>query len=155
MSLIPSDEERGYSELDPNNPLQDVIENKNIIFQALVIKGLLNFAKMKGGMKTIQVLGKSIIDGLFNTTDSLGQASAANYIAAWANPVLISALFERFGLLPPHFNRGYHDGISKLTGIQAATSIIDQLFGKDGAFPTTLTFAKGIHQLDAIKAAMK
>lgn len=146
MSVIslPDNETNPNQKLGVDDPLQDVIQNKNLVFQLSLIAGMLKLAKMPGGMRTIQVLGKAVIDGLFETTDSLGQASAANYIAAWANPVLISGIFERFGLLPPRFNEGYHDGISKLTGIQAASSIIDVLFGKDGAFPSTLTFAKGI-----------
>ena len=118
----------------------DLFENKNLIFQAMLLGTTIRLAKMKGGMRTIQVLGKAIIDGLFKTTNSLGKASAGNYIAAWANPVLISGLFERFGMLPPHFNAGYHDAISKLTGLTAATSILDTVFGKDGAFPQNINF---------------
>lgn len=128
------------NELDNLDPMQDILENKNLIFQAMLIGMILKLGKMEGGMKTIQVLGKSILDGLFKTTNALGKASAANYIAAWANPTLISGLFERFGMLPPRFNRGFHDAISKLTGITATESILDTLFGKEGAFPSSINF---------------
>ena len=105
------------------------------------IKGeTLKRSAVRGTISLCIQIGKAIIDGLFKTTNSLGKASAANYIAAWANPVLISGLFERFGMLPPRFNRGYHDSISKLTGITAAGSIVDVLFGKDGSFPSNIDF---------------
>jgi len=129
--------------LDSKDPMQDIMENKNLIFQVAIIAGMLKFAKMPGGMRTIQVLGKAAIDGIFRTTNSLGKASAANYIAAWANPVLISGIMERFGLLPPAFNVGYHDAISRLTGYNVFTGVIELIFGKtpmDGAFPSSLDF---------------
>ena len=128
--------------LDTKDPLQDVLENKNLIFQALLISGALKLAKMKDGMKTLQILGKATIDGLFDCMDSLGQASAANALASWANPVLISGVLERFGMLPPQFNKGYHDGLSKLAGVDIVTGLVESIFGKGGAFPEALTFAK-------------
>ena len=128
--------------LDTKDPMQDILENKNLIFQLSVIAGGLKLAKMPDGMKTIQILGKELIGGLFDTLDSLGQASAANALASWANPVLISGVLERFGMLPPQFNRGYHDALSKLAGIDIVTGIIESIFGKGGAFPEALTYAK-------------
>lgn len=126
--------------LDTTDPMQDLFENKNLIFQAMLIGMVLKLAKMKDGMKTIQVLGKSILDGLFKTTNALGKASAANYIAAWANPMLISGLFERYGMLPPRFNIGYHDALGKLTGISATENVLNVLFGKEGTFPDHINF---------------
>lgn len=129
-------------ELESTDFMQDVLENKNLIFQAMIIGGLLKLAKMPQGMKTIQVLGKAVIDGLFEAIDSLGQASAANHIAAWANPVLISGIFERFGLLPPKFNNGFHKGVTTIAGVDTGLNIIDAILGKGGAYPTTMAFAK-------------
>jgi hypothetical protein len=119
----------------------DVFNNKNLVFQALLINGVLKFAKMEGGMKTLQVLGKETIKGLFDMLDSLGQASAANHVASWANPVLISGVLERFGLLPPAFNNGFHKGITVTAGVDLVSGIVEALIGK-GGFPSTLTFAK-------------
>lgn len=141
--------------LDPKDPLQDVFENKNLLFQLTIIGGMLKLAQMKDGMKTIQVLGKETIHGLFNMLDSAAQASSANYVAAWAMPMLISGVLERFGMLPPAFNRGFHDGISKIEGVDLATGIIETLFGKEAPFPQALTFAKeaGVAKLAGTAAA--
>lgn len=135
--------------LDTKDPLQDVLENKNLIFQALIVSGMLKLAKMKDGMKTLQILGKELIHGVFNSADSLAQSAAANAVSAWACPMLLSGLYERFGLLPPAFNHGFHDGISKITGINLTTGIVEMLFAKDGAFPSTLSFAKAPASSDA------
>lgn len=129
-------------ELDSKDPMQDIMENKNLIFQVALIGGALKLAKMPDGMKTLQVLGKETISGLFNTLDSLGQASAANHIAGWANPILISGVLERFGMLPPAFNNGFHAGITLISGVDLATSILKDIFGGGGAFPSSLVFAK-------------
>ena len=138
----PNETEESTGGLGTKDPMQDILENKNLIFQLSVIAGSLKLAKMEGGMKTIQVLGKELIGGLFDTLDSLGQASAANALASWANPVLISGVLERFGMLPPMFNHGYHDALSKLAGVDIVTGLIESIFGKGGAFPETLAFAK-------------
>lgn len=122
--------------------LQDITENKNLIFQAVIVSGFLKLAKMPGGMETLRALGKEAIHGLFNMLDSSAQASAANPVAAWANPMLISGVLERFGMLPPRFNRGFHLGISRISGVDLAGSIIETIFGAKGAFPGQLMFAK-------------
>lgn len=127
---------------NPNDPMQDVFENKNLLFQLALIKLADNLSKRPGGMKALSDIGKETVKGLFNTMDSLGQASAANHVAAWANPVLISGVLERFGLLPPHFNTGYHAGVTTISGVNLALDVVETIFSKGGAFPTTLSFAK-------------
>jgi len=133
--------------------LRDLFENKNLIFQAALIGAFMNLAKMPGGMKTLQVLGKEAIHGLFNMLDSAAQASSANPVAAWANPMLISGVLERFGMLPPRFNRGFHLGISRISGIDLAGQVITEIFGAKGAFPSSVGFAKEAGMMGAEGAA--
>lgn len=122
--------------------MRDIFENKNLIFQAMMIGGFLKLAKMPDGMKTLQILGKEAIHGLFDMLDSAAQASSANPVAAWANPMLISGVLERFGMLPPRFNRGFHLGISRISGVDLVSGVLGDLFGAKGAFPSQLMFAK-------------
>ena len=133
----------------PTVGLDDVTQNKNLVFQVLLI-GLANkLSKRPGGMKLIETLGKATIKGLFDTLDSLGQASAANSVAAWANPVLISGIFERFGMLPPQFNAGYHAGITTISGVDIVTGVISDILGAKGSFPESIAFAKKVEAQEA------
>lgn len=118
----------------------DIIDNKNLIFQIALLGAAIRLAKMPDGMKTLQVLGKATLEGLFKTLSYLGKASAANHVAAWANPVLISGVLERFGMLPPDFNDGFHKGITVISGVDLIGDIIEAILDKKGGFPSTLDF---------------
>ena len=133
----------------------DVAENKNLIFQIALIGAFKQLTKTKEGHKTIQILGKELIKGVLDTTHALGQASAANAVAAWANPVLISGVLERFGCLPPHFNAGYHAGITMCAGVDVITGVIDSLFGKGGTFPESIKYSSRASSEGGGEAAAK
>ena len=120
--------------------LDDITNNKNLIFQLALISAAMRLAKTPEGMKTLQILGKETIHGLFQTLSYLGKASAANHVAAWANPVLISGVLERFGMLPPAFNRGFHKGITVVGGVDLTRGIIEAILDKKGGFPSSLNF---------------
>jgi len=120
----------------------DIQNNQNLIFQIALI-GLANkLSQRPEGMKTIQVLGKSLLDGLFDMLDSGAQASAANHISAFAFPVLSSQVLERLALLPPGWNAGFHKSLALISGFDQAAGFIEAIFGKDKGFPGTLAFAK-------------
>lgn len=109
---------------------------------------LIQLTKTPAGLRTIQVLGKAFLDGIFKTLGFMGQASAANKVAAWGNPVLISGILERFGFLKPGFNSNYHLGLTIIAGASVAESILGAIagfipFGKpaDSSYPDSITFA--------------
>lgn len=109
---------------------------------------LVNLTKTPEGLKTIQVLGKAFLDGIFKTLSFMGQASAANKVAAWGNPVLVSGVLERFGFVKPGFNANYHLGLTVIAGADIAQGILGAIagfipFGKpsDSSFPDNISFA--------------
>lgn len=126
---------------NPDDPMQDIEENKNLFFQILVIGFLNNLSKTPKGLEVLKTVAKEVVHGIFATTNSLAQASGANPIIAWGSPVLLSGIFERMGLLPPHFNDGYHAGLSLISGVEQGTGLITDLLGKDSSFPQVLNFA--------------
>lgn len=145
----------GYTQT-PNttDPMQDILENKNLIFQVLLIKMARDLMKTDKGLDVLKTLGSELIKGSLDTTHALAQASAANAVSSWANPVLISGIFERLGLLPPAFNAGYHAGITAVSGVDIFTGVLDSLFGKGGAFPSYIQYSsRGAAVVEAAKGA--
>ena len=112
---------------------------------------ILKLAKMPGGLKVIESLGKEFLKGMFKTLHYLGQASAANPVAAWANPILISAVLDRFGFLKPGFIANYHLGITTISGIDIGVDVINAIAGAlpwnilkgttPSEFPTSIVYA--------------
>ncbi len=117
---------------------------------ALVV---LKLSKTAEGLKLIGKLGTEYLKGMFKTMSFLAQAGAANKISAWANPILISGVFQKWGMLPAHFNDNYHLGITVISGIQITQSIIDTVLDvlpwsdlgsiEPSDFPSDITFADG------------
>jgi len=109
---------------------------------------ILKLTQTPDGLKTIQVLGKALLDGAFKTLGYLGQASAANKIAAWGNPVLISAVLERIGLIKPGFNDHFHLKLSLIAGADIALDVLEKVSGfipftkpSDSSYPDSITYA--------------
>ena len=112
---------------------------------------ILKLAKMPGGLEVIKTLGKEFLRGMFKTLHYLGQASAANPVAAWANPILISAVLDRFGFLKPGFIANYHLGITMISGIDIAEDVTQAILGAlpwnflkgttPSEFPTSIVYA--------------
>lgn len=93
--------------------------------QIVVAVAVSRLARTPGGMQVIRESAK----GVFHTLHALAQASGANRLAAWANPILISAVFERMGLLHPRFNSHFHLSISLLAGVELTKDFVDMIAG--------------------------
>ncbi|MDH5793060.1 MAG: hypothetical protein OEZ18_00660 [Candidatus Bathyarchaeota archaeon] len=102
--------------------------------ELIMLLAAIKIAKMEGGMKLLETLGKEFIKGTFDTLHALGQASAANNISAWANPYLVSIVLERFGFVPSSKMLEFRAGLSILAGAEAVESLADTL---QGIFPFT------------------
>lgn len=99
--------------------------------EALFLIALFKLSKTPEGLKVIQNLGGKFIDGLFSAQKAMCATAAGNDISAWAAPVLNSAIFERFGMVPPGFNSQFHLGLSMIAGaefIEDITSAITGIF---------------------------
>lgn len=96
-------------------------------YQAIMLLGLIKLSKTPEGLKVIEKIGTEFTKGIFKTLSFLGQASAANPVAAWANPILISGVLERFGFLPPRFNANYHLGITVISGVEIYSDILSDV----------------------------
>lgn len=93
---------------------------------------LVKLAKIPGGLKVIQTLGKEFLKGVFDTMHALGQASAANLVAAWANPYLVGLILRRFGFIDHQGSNEFKMGLSIISGAQVAEGFVDTL---QGIFP--------------------
>ena len=103
----------------------------NQIIMALVV---LKIAKMPGGLKIIESLGKEFLKGMFDTLHALGQASAANKVAAWANPYIVGSVLRRFGFLSQFDIVQFRVGLSTIAGATVAEGYLDTI---QGFFPFT------------------
>jgi len=113
----------------PSEPIVDK-------YQALFLIALLKLSKTPEGLKIINNLGGKFIDGLFAAQKSMNATCAGSDITAWGAPVIMSALYERFGLVSPGFNAQFHMGLSLISGgefIEDITSAIAGMFRFSGA----------------------
>lgn len=116
----------------------------NIILAMLALK----VAGMPGGMQTIRAVAVQFLKGLFSTLHAGMQASAANKVAAWANPMVLSAVLYRIGLVPKSFIPKFQAGISIIAGAEVATNIMGAIAGfipftkpADATYPDQITFS--------------
>lgn len=104
-------------------------------FESLVLAlAVLKIAKMEGGMKVLETLGKEFIKGIFDTLHALGQASAANKVTAWANPYIVSSILRRFGFISQFDIVQFRVGLSIIAGAVVAEGFLDTI---QGMFPFT------------------
>jgi len=85
---------------------------------------LLKLAKMPGGLRVIERLGREFIKGIFDTLHALGQASAANSVAAWANPYLVNLVLDRFGFVYSQGSSEFKLGLGVLAGLEVTEDFI-------------------------------
>ena len=88
---------------------------------------LAKLSKTPEGLKVIKDLGKEFIKGLFDTLHALGQASSANYITAWANPIIVASILTRFGFVERKWYNGFAVGISALAGAKVTEGFVDEI----------------------------
>lgn len=105
------------------------VEEKISFNQLVMILAILKLAKMPGGMPLIKDLGKEFIKGIFDALHALGQASAGNKVAAWANPYLFSMVLHRFGFVTDFDLVQFRVGLSIITGAGIAEGFIDTIAG--------------------------
>jgi len=98
-------------------------------YEALLLIALFKLSKTPEGLKVINNLGGKFIDGLFASQKAMCATAAGNDITAWGAPVIQSAIFERFGIVPPGFNSQFHLGLSMLAGADFIEDIASSITG--------------------------
>ena len=98
---------------------------RDILLLAIAIK----LSKTPQGLKLIEELGKSFLRMIGDALDSLGKASAANPVTAWANPYLISLVLERFGFVSGDRMPEFRIGLSIISGAVVAEDYLNTLQG--------------------------
>jgi len=96
----------------------DAFFGKPDMLQLLMFAGIMKLSKTPDGIKVLEKIGVSFVNGMFKMLSFGAQASAANPVMAWAFPILASGICERFGFLPPKFNANYHLGVTAISGIK-------------------------------------
>lgn len=89
----------------------------------------LKLSKTPEGLKVIRDWGIQALKTLGDSMDALGKASAANPITAWANPYLLSIIYERFGIVPSERMAEFRIGLSIISGAEVGEDIIKALSG--------------------------
>ena len=97
--------------------------------EILFLIALFKLSKTPEGLKVINNLGGKFIDGLFSAQKAMCATAAGNDITAWGSPVIQSAIFERFGIVPPGFNSQFHLGLSMLAGADFIEDIASSITG--------------------------
>lgn len=95
--------------------------------ELLMVLAVIKLAKMPGGLQVIKELGKSFLKMVGDALDSLGKASAANPVTAWANPYLVSIVLERFGFVDSARMAEFRIGLSLISGAKIAEGFVDTL----------------------------
>ena len=129
----------------------DPFFGKPDMLQILMFAGVMKLSKTPEGLKVLEKIGVEFTKGIFKTLSFLGQASSANPVSAWANPILISGVLERFGFLPPKFNANYHLGITVISGVEIYSDILNDVAdalpwnlmkgAPEAQYPSAVTFA--------------
>jgi len=122
QTFIPQRTENGEAA-----PPQQLEPNGGMFEQLMLALIVVKLSKTPEGLRVIRELGREFLRGIFDTLHALGQASAANRIAAWANPYLIAMILRRFGFIQNVHLIRYELGISLLAGISAADDIMDTI----------------------------
>lgn len=133
----------GAEKWEYNQILEDPLIEKLVMGLILV-----KLAKVPGGLKVIQTLGKEFLKGIFDTLHALGQASAANQVAAWANPFIVALVLRRFGFIDHLGAAEFKAGISVITGATVAEGFLDTLQGifpfsspEPSEFPSSIVYS--------------
>jgi len=124
-------------------------QNNGFSMQQLIILLIaVKLSKTPQGLEVIKALGKEFIKGIFDTMHSMGQAAAANKVAAWANPYLTSLVFERFGFVDSDRMAEFRIGLSVISGAGVAEGFLDTLQGlfpfskpEPSEYPSELAFS--------------
>ena len=96
----------------------DPFFGKPDMLQLLMFAGIIKLSKTPEGLKVLEKIGVSFVNGMFKMLSFGAQASAANPVMAWSFPILASGICERFGFLPPKFNANFHLGVTAISGIK-------------------------------------
>lgn len=97
--------------------------------QLLALLAVSKLAQTPEGIKTLERVAIKFLDGIFSATGKMAATAAGNDVTAWGTPVMLSAIFERFGLIAPGFNSQFHLGLSMIAGADFAEDVISAVTG--------------------------
>lgn len=114
------------------------------IFLFLIIARL---AKTPEGLNVLRDVALQMIKTLGSTMDAVARASVGNPVSAWANPYLLSIIFERFGIVPHERMAEFRIGLSVVSGVGVAKDVLESFTSmlpfsgeKPSDFPQTIDF---------------
>lgn len=112
-------------------------------------------AQTPQGLKALRDIAVALINQVGATTTALAKASVGNPISAWANPYLLSIIYEQFGIVPHERMAEFRLGLSLVSGAEIAEDIAVSIAGFLGVlgkappseFPTHIDFGSKTHHV--------
>jgi len=106
---------REASMLGNNN----IFSMQNLLIFAVVAR----LSKTPEGLKVLRDIAVQAIKTVGDTCEALAKASVGNPVAAWANPYLLSIIFERFSLVPSERMMEFRIGLSLVSGVEVLEDV--------------------------------
>ena len=141
-----------YGVIQPTNGFFSM---QNLFLMLIAVK----LSKTPEGLRVLRDVAVQGIKTLGDTMEAIAKASVGNPISAWANPYLLSLLFERFGLVNSDRMPEYRIGLNLISGVEVAEDVIKALSGfrlfsigesrhQAEEFPTTIHFGDKTYTID-------
>ena len=108
-------------------------------------------SKTPEGLKVLRDVAIQGIKTMGDTMEAIAKASVGNPVSAWANPYLLSIIFEKFGIVDSERMAEFRIGLSLISGAEVAEDVVKALSGfrmfslgesrhQAEEFPTTIDF---------------
>lgn len=121
------------------------ISEKELLIGLVVIK----LSQTPEGMRMLREIAVQGIRTLGDSMEALAKASVGNPVSAWANPYLLSLVYERVGLVDSARMTEYRIGLNLMSGVKMADEILETLSSfKPFSKPEPSEFPKEIHYGD-------
>ena len=104
------------------------LASKGIGFTEII--GLLiavKLAQTPQGLKTLRDITVALIKAVDRSMVALAKASVGNPVSAWANPYLLSIIYERIGLVPSERMAEFRIGLSLISAVKMSDEIIETI----------------------------
>jgi len=106
-------------ELRESMMVKDDIDLEKVV----LLMAALKLSQTPQGLKVLRDVAVETIRALGDSMKSLAKASVANPVTAWANPYLLSIVYERFGIVPSERMAEFRVGLSVISGAEIAEDV--------------------------------
>lgn len=128
----------------------DFFSIQNVILLAIVAR----LSKTPEGLKVLRDIAVQGIKTMGDSMEALAKASVGNPVSAWANPYLLSILWEKWGIVGHERMAEFRIGLSVISGADVATDVLESLTTflpfsgeKPSDFPSQIHFGDKTYEI--------